>query len=313
MNDSNNHFPGIHVRAVRWALIVALLAYGALLWIYRADVAGGADSSGYLNAARLLSHGAIRVEPRIPPGVSEDPRIFKAFIPFGFRAGLDDRTMVPVYSIGLPIQMAAATMVLGEAHGPFVIVPLLAILGVALVYKLGRQFGLPRSGAAFGAMVLAASPIYVFQGLQPMSDLPSTVWVLAAIVAALEAHRDPRFSFLAGFAFGLAVVTRPTSTLAVLGLLFAMPWNLRSFVLVGLGGLPWAAFLLGFNTLAYGNPFQTGYGSNSQAAIYMSLGFLPERLRHYALWMAALFTPWLLAGWFASPAVRSIDPSDARC
>lgn len=307
MNPIDDHPADGRARTALSVLAVALLVYGAVLWIYRADVAGGADSSGYLNAARLLSHGVIRIEPRIPEGVTSDPRIFKAFIPFGFRAGLDDRTMVPVYSIGLPIQMAAATMLLGEARGPFVVVPLLAILGVALVYRLGRQFELPRSWAAFGAMVLALSPIYVFQGLQPMSDLPSTVWVLAAVVAALEARRDERFSLLAGFAFGLAVVTRPTSTLAVIALLIALPWTLRSFVMLGTGGMPWAAFLLGFNTLAYGNPFQTGYGSNSQAAIYMSLGFLPERLRHYGLWMMALFTPWLVAGWLASPAVRSID------
>ena len=46
---------------------VALLLYALFLALNSSNVAGGADSSGYLHSARLLASGRLTAELRTPP------------------------------------------------------------------------------------------------------------------------------------------------------------------------------------------------------------------------------------------------------
>ena len=71
------------------ALGLAVVAYAVFLVLNSAPIAGGADSSGYLNSARLLAEGRWTASPRpigTLPREALPPHIDR---PLGFRPSLD--------------------------------------------------------------------------------------------------------------------------------------------------------------------------------------------------------------------------------
>jgi hypothetical protein len=284
-----------------------LLGYAFLLCDKAVTCAGGSDSSGYLNAARLLARGRLSdaVEPLGRFNLSLD--FVRVFIPLGFSPGNEPGTMVPSYPLGLPLHMAAAGLVGGWALAPFWVSPLAAALCLLLTYGIGRELGMSRPFAVAAAVCLAVFPTFVWSGLQPMSDVPATAWALAAILAALRARRSPGAAWLCGAAFGMAVLVRPTNILLAVPLLLALPLEGRVFVRVALAGLPFAGFLLAANQIAHGGPFASGYGDISSA---FSLSYFPVRIRHYGYLLGALATPLLPIGWLGVAFVRSLPRRD---
>jgi hypothetical protein len=281
------------------AASVAFLGYAWLLLFHASFSAGGSDSSGYANTARLILTGRV-VEPvealkhlELPPG------FVRLFIPLGFEPGPRPGTMVPFYPPGFPFHVAFAALVGGWNYGPFVVSPLAALASVFLVYLLGRELGLSRLFSTAGAAVFALCPVFVFQAEQPMSDVVATMWSLAAILFALRSRRREIWAAAAGAAFGLAVLVRPADALLAVPLAFAIRLRPRALLWFLLGGAPFAAAFLGWNRLAFGHPFRTGYSDLGG----FSLSYFPERFRHYGGWLAKLMSPLLLAGW----ALVSVD------
>src|SRR5206468_9267783 len=123
-------------------------------------------------------------------GLGLPDRLGLALTPLAYLPGPRPRTMVPVYPPGLPLHMALAGLVLGWAQGPFVVGPLAAAGCLVLMFLLGRQLGLSSLASSVGAATLAACPVFVFEAVQPMSDVVATFWALAALVAALRARRS---------------------------------------------------------------------------------------------------------------------------
>ena len=291
-------------RLLAWGL---WLIYLVLLCSRASLSATGSDSSGYLNAARLLTQGKLSesVEPLRIFGLPQES--IRIFIPLGFSPGARPGTMVPSYPLGLPLQMAAAALVGGWTHAPFWIGPLSAAISLFLIYAVGREFGMKRGLAFASAALLAAFPTFLWIGLQPLSDVPATTWALAAMVMALRARRNARAAYLCGAAFGIAVLVRPTNSLLVLPLLLALPFERRILLRFVLGGFPFAAFLFTTNQIANGNPFRSGYGDVLGG---LSVGYFAVRIRHYAFWLSALGTPLLVLGWMAVAGVRSLPRRD---
>ena len=113
-----------------------------------------------------------------------------AFIPLGYRAGPKPGTMVPTYPPGLPLHLALLGTLGGWSFAPFLAGPIAAIASLLLLFGIGRELGLSRGFAAAGMAMLAASPIFFGMAIQPMSDVPATAWVLAAIYFGLRARRS---------------------------------------------------------------------------------------------------------------------------
>ena len=113
--------------------------------------------------------------------------------------------------------------------------------------------------------MLGLSPLFVFLSLQLMSDVPATVWVMAAVLAAWRSRERPWLGLVAGAALSLAVLVRPTNLLIALPVGLALGWRARRWLLFVLGGLPGAIFLGLINQTAYGSIFTTGYGQVSTA------------------------------------------------
>ena len=253
-----------------------VLLWASWLWAIGSRfevVAGGADSSGYLNSARLFAEGRWSTELRIPVEVRSVARPHE-FMPLGFTAGGGEGQAVPTYPPGLPLQFALAGVALGWTWGPLVVGLGLAAAFPILMVWAARELELSPVLALAGAGVLMVCPVTLFGALQPLSDLPAAVWSLAALVAALRAGRSPAqaggsslvWSMICGAAVAMAVAVRPTSALVIPALMVILG-HWRRWIGATVGGLPGALLLAVYQSVLYGHPLASGYGN-----IFAALG-----------------------------------------
>jgi hypothetical protein len=290
-------------------MAAALAIYGTHLYRHTCFAVGGLDSSGYANTARALSRGQL-VEPLDALGRFRLPdSIAAAFTPFGFVHGPRDGTLAPFYPVGLPLHLAAAGALFGWRTAPYLVSPLFAILSLVLVYLVGRRMGLAGWAAAGAAAILAACPVFVFQAIQPMSDVVATFWVLAALLCALKSRDDWRWALVAGVCIGAGVLVRPSNVLLAVPLVFALRWNSRAIAAFLAGGITFAAILLGYDSLCYGSPFETGYGMTGH---WGALAWANARTRvvDYAMWTSQILTPVVCLGWLGALFDRKIAARD---
>jgi hypothetical protein len=270
-----------------WLGFLGLLGYAVFMAWHSAVVAGGADSSGYLNSARLFAAGRLVADLRAPaemgPRASLDAM---HFLPQGFFPGRDKTQLTPTYPTGLPLHFAAAGRLLGWKLGPLLVELCAAISAVWLCYLAARELGLAAALAASGAIMLAAFPVFLFTSVQPLSDTLATAWSLAALYTALRARARACWAVGAGAALAMAVLIRPTNLLLVPALLVLLGLDWRRLALFGVGGLPGAAWLAFYNHVLYGHPLRSGYGETVLAAFDVSYG-VPTAI-HFIKWLALL-------------------------
>jgi hypothetical protein len=304
-----------------WPVVGLALAVAGLAWYFTLLVrhldaaAAGPDSSGYMNEARLIASGRVRmvIEPLRTLGL--DDSYGHLFTPFGFMVGRNG-TMVPTYPAGAPIHLAIAALLGGWNLAPFLVGPLAAIGTLVLMYVVGRQLELASWLSAAGAAALAAAPVMITHAVQPVSDVLATFWALAAISAALRANEKRGFALIAGAAFGIGVWVRPTNFLMALPLAFALRWRPSRLLPAVAAALPFGVGLMLLNADLYGNPLRTGYGSLIDV---LSWHALRKGFPLYITWIRDMLTPlvfpvglfvvldrrvdpwlrWLLAVWFA--------------
>jgi hypothetical protein len=290
------------IRGEFWLPALAFCLYGLILVHYSAPYAAGSDSSGYLNSARLLSQGNLSVPMRQVPGLNPETLSIYTYCPLGFNPRPDYATLVPSYSIGLPLLLAFVAQGVGWNLGPLLAMVLHALFGLWLVYRLGRELGLEPGWAWVGPLLLAASPLYIYMSLVVMSDVPATVWVTAAVLAAWKSRERPGLAALAGASLSLALLLRPTDLLAFIPMAIALGFSMRRWLLLAAGGLPGAIILGVVNHVAYGRFLTTGYGDLSTL---FSARNVPMTMVHYAVWMPALFTPLVVIA-VGLPALRPV-------
>jgi hypothetical protein len=302
---------------VRRPLIaVALLVYLALLVRYTCFAAGGSDSSGYLNAARVISRRQLKVRVAPLDTLHLDDRWRAAFVPLGFARAPEPKTMSPLYPLGYPMHLVPFGMAGGWKHAPYYVTPIMAVLCLMLTYSIGRELGLPDAHALAAAALLAVAPSFVYQALQPMSDVTATMWCLGAIRCSLLVARcsegrktsneqqtpindqrstsnDQRAAIFAGLAFAIAVWVRPSNLLLAPAIGFAMRWRVRALATAVAASLPLAVALWAVNHALYGSALLTGYGSVDTLVWWT---FPLERAPHYAKWLAVTETPLVFPG-----------------
>ncbi len=276
-----------------WLGLVALAGYLVFLGRHTAVVAGGSDSSGYLNSARLLADGKLLTDLRAPlefgPRGSHDPM---HFLPQGFFPFTDRALLTPTYPTGLPLHFALAGKLFGWTAGPWIVVLLAAGTTVGLTYLLGRDLGLSNALAMAGAVAMAAFPVFIFASIQPLSDTLATAWTLAALRGGLAARRSQAASLACGAALGIAVLVRPTNALLAPALLVLLGADLRKLALFVLGGMPAALWMAFYNHELYGSAFNSGYG---QIFLAFALHYGAPTTVHFAKWLALLLPTVLLA------------------
>jgi hypothetical protein len=296
-----------------WAPAAARLGVPLLLgWVFFAALwfgtyaAGGADSYGYLSQARLFAHG--RLTDTMPRHDRFDwPDVPATLTPLAYTRNTAPDVLVPVYPPGLPMMMAPLTLI--HANAPFVLVPLCAMLTVWLTVLIGRDLSEPAAGV-LGALLLGASPTFLLQAMQPMSDVPVAALWLGALLLARRA--TPRSAILAGAIASLAILVRPNLAplLAFVAAACAMASpasatsdgfatvseRVRCALRVLLAAIPGIVALAAIQAIRYGSPFGSGYGSFDDL---FGLENIAPNLARYPRWMAAAHTPliwlWLIA------------------
>jgi hypothetical protein len=280
------------ITKIHFLFAVFALCYGAFLAWYMCPYAGGSDSSGYLNSAKLLRSGRLAAEPRIPANFPAADFDRGAFTPAGFKAGVTAGEIVPTYAVGLPLQLAAVATLTGFEWAPLAINLLQAAALFWLVRTLARDFGVGPGWSMVAAGVLSLSPLVVLYSLQVMSDLPATVWAVAAVLGGWRSSRHWGWALAAGAAFALAVLVRPSNALLLVPVAIPLGWSWRNWLGFGVGGVPAGIFLSYYNLRLYGTPFTTGYGD---VRGMFSLAYVGPTLKHYAAWLPGLLTPFVLA------------------
>src|SRR5688500_9651939 len=262
----------------RFAIVGIFIAYAVLLFRNTSLAAGGPDESGYMNAARMIASGTLRLEVDALARLGLDPSFLDVFTPLGFNS-TGERSIVPAYPPGLPVHLLVA--------GHYVS-PLLALGCLLLTYALGRELGLTPAYATAAAAILAVTPQFILFALQVMSDVPATFWALLAVLLALKSERRPVLAIAAGAAMAIGVCVRPTNVLVALPVVLAMQGRLGLLLRAAAGALPPLIALLWFQNAVYGSPFATGYGTPGQVISFDGFG---EKLVFYSTWMARTLTP----------------------
>jgi hypothetical protein len=279
----------------RVAAAVTALATLCVGLVFGTYAAGGADSSGYLNEARLFSQLRVVAAPRLPGSWSEG--IYK-HTPLGFVPTPDRQHLAPIYPPGYPLLLAPAFAV--SERAPFWVVPLCGALVVWLTFALGRKLHEPAAGAA-SAVLVAVSPIFLYQVVQPMSDVPATAaWLLALYLARSKTLRG---AIGAGLAAGVAILIRPNLlplALFVCGTCLivgggAERW--RRAATCALAAIPCIIALGMIQYARYGSALASGYGSTGD--LFAMANVWPN-LDRYPRWMIETHTP-VVALFLAAP------------
>jgi hypothetical protein len=272
---------------------LCLAGYAGFLATKTTAAAGASDSSGYLNGARLLSQGKLRVELRLPPEfqppTAADQRVFT---PLGFVTAPQPTHMIPAYATGLPLHFAAASKLFGWRLGPKVVELLAATAAVWLCYLIAREVGVRPSLAAAGATTLALCPIFLFTSIQALSDTLATTWCVAAVYGALRARHSNGWVVVCSAAFSIAVLVRLTNLFLLPALLVLIGFEWRRLTRFLSAGLPAAMWLAYYNHHQFGSVAATGYGS---VADDFSWSNVWPTLIHFVRWLGCLLPAILLA------------------
>jgi hypothetical protein len=268
------------------ALLLAVFAAGVHWGTF---AAGGSDSYCYVHQAEGWATGHLQVvEPLALEAPWPDASLTLApagHIPSSTLRG----AAVPMCPAGLSIAMAPFV----RAGGVFLVVPLFGALLVWSVYVLGSRFS-RRVGLASAALV-ACSPAFLFQLMQPMSDVPAAaLWVMAAASATGASRRAP---LMAGLATSAAILVRPNLLPMgiVLGLYFLRKRSSRvgDSLMFAAASAPGCLAVALIQQMFYGSPLRSGYGSLD--ALFSTANIVPNAARYFT-WMWQSHTPaWLFA------------------
>lgn len=273
-------------------------------------VAGGADSYGYASQADLWAHATLRVEQPLMDQLPW-PAAREALAPLGYRPAVRGSAIVPVYGPGLPMVMAVFERAAGRS-AVFLAVPAMGALAVWATYLMGCRLAGRTVGVA-GAVLLATSPVFLYQVVQPMSDVPAAAWW--ALTLALLAGERRGAALGAGVSAGLALLTRANLAplFVVIGAYLAQAIRTdRSLagraaqrtILFAVGAIPGCLAVLALNTLWYGSPLDNGYGRFNY--LYEASNVWPN-LARYPRWLLDSQTPIVLLA-FAAPALLRPKP-----
>ena len=284
-------------RAIAAVLAVAL---GALGIAFATTAAGGSDSYGYVSQADGWMTGRLKIpEPWAASAPWKDALL--TFTPLGYRpgAGADAAAIVPSYSPGLPLLLAAAKSIGGQ-EAMFWVVPLSGAALVIATLGIGRRLGAPRAGLV-AAWLVATSPIVLFMIVSPMTDIPvAAAWNVALYFVLGESSSS---AAAAGVASAVAILIRPNLVFEAgpLGLWYLLrawrtgawrAWIGRACVYAACAGAGIAA-VAAINAYLYGSPFVSGYGTLGG---WFTLGNIARNARNYTHWLAYAHTPIVFVG-----------------
>ena len=287
------------------AALAAVVVCTGLIWSTR--VAAGSDAYGYVSQADLWLRGNLHIDQSFGASVPW-PLARWTFTPLGYRPEPDGYRIVPQYSPGLPLLMAAFKAIAGQC-AMFWVVPLCGGGLVFATYAIGRRIGRPIVGLA-AAWIVATSPTVLFMLMAPMSDVPAAAAWAVSIACAMG--ETPLAAGAAGAAAAIGILIRPNLSPIALIILAWIAWREAGAHRGVVGGaaravwflVPTAAGAIAvavINSHLYGSPFASGYDLTDG----FRLSYVVPNLRRYGWWLISAETPFALAG-FAALVVPSM-------
>ena len=289
-------------RAGQTTRFAAALAISAAAWTVVAGIlfgsyaSGGADSYGYVGQARLFAQG--KLTDTVPIRAEFVwPDVEATLTPLGFRVGRSRGVIAPLYPPGLPLLLAP--LAAWSETGIYLVVPAFGALLVWLTYRLGRSLGDPAAGAIAAALV-SVSPTFLYQLVQPMSDVPAAACWLAGLL--LGSRGTMSATALSGAVCSLAILIRPNlaplaGLVAVAAIFSTAELRLRRLLLFA-GALAPGLIVLGWiQNVRYGSPLASGYGTVSDG--FATRNIVPN-LARYPRWLTETHT-WFIWLSLAAP------------
>jgi hypothetical protein len=301
------------MRQLALALLLVAVVAAAVRW--GSFVAGGSDSYCYVHQAERWASllrpgfGGHAAGLQVPEPLALEAPWPDAPLTFAPAGHVPSRTvpgaLVPICPSGLSMAMAPL-LALGGPGAMFLVVPLFGALLVWATFTCGSRFG-SRVGLA-SALLIACSPPFLYQLMQPMSDVPAAaLWMFA--VAAVTGTK-PRAPVVAGIATAAAILMRPNLVpMAIpIGLFILLrperSWQerLQGVMRYAAAAAPGAIAVALIQREFYGSPLQSGYGSLEALFSVDRIG--PNAVRYFSwmtqthtyVWVLALAAPFLLPG-----------------
>ena len=289
------------------------LTAAATVWALAAGVvfgtfaSGGADSYGYVAQARLLAHG--RLTDTVPSSADYTwPDVESTLTPLGFRPGLIRGVIAPTYPPGFPLLLAPLAAC--SERLIYLLVPVFGALLVWIIYRMGAALGDPPAGA-MAAALLSVSPTFLYQVVQPMSDVPAAACWLGALLLAVRGTSYAAAG--SGAICSLAILIRPNlaplAGLIATAAIFSRPaLRLRRAFLFAGAVVPGLVTLGWIQNVRYGSPLASGYGALSDK---FSMQHIAPNLARYPRWLTETHTwfIWLSVAvpfWVARRAKRPL-------
>ena len=249
---------------------------------------GGSDSSCYALMAEAFARG--EVQPPLPLAETAPwSNATLTFAPAGFiPSPVRAAAASPICTPGFSLLMVPFRW-LGGRDGIFMVTPIAAGLLVWSVAVIASRLLNPLGGAV-AAVLVATSPIVLFQATQPMNDV-TTAMLWAAMIAVAAGRHKHRGVFV-GVLTGLAVLVRPNlAPLAGAVAVWAFFESRVVFLRFVFALAPFVAIVAVLNWALYGHPLRVGYGS---AGDLFSLSYVTTNLRHYGRALVETQTPFPL-------------------
>ena len=270
-SDLDDLFAVVSRRALLLITVVAIMA-ALMAAAFATRSVAGADASGYVSEAAMLGRGTLVYVDDL----ADLRRGFDAYLtsPLGWRPS-SETEQVPTYPPGLPLLMAIPHAVAG-VDGASAVVVVSAALAVMSTGLIAVRLGGGLAGI-LASVLLAFTPVFLHQAIQPMSDVPVTAaWTLCFLLL----QRGGRSDTLAGIACAAAVLIRPNLAPLAMVPLWMAERRVAFAGPVAVAGLGLAAL----QQVSYGSPFRSGYGATDE--LFALSNIVPNAGR-YAGWMLA--------------------------
>jgi len=293
-----------------WFGVAAAAATLAIGVAWGTGAVGGSDSYCYVGQAEMMAAGTLR-QP-LPLGFEPPWRDAGQLItPAGFvPSPVVPGGIAPICPAGLALVMAVP-IGFGWPSGLFLVVPLFGALGVWSAFVLARHLRDGMAGIAAASLAVVA-PVFLYQLVQPMSDVPAAALWTAAMALAVRGGAWRAAG--AGLLAGAAITMRPNlAPLAVF--VWALAWvgggeagrrgRLQRAVMTALATIPGVLVVAALQWRLYGSPLASGYGSLS---VLFSLAHIGPNLARYSRALLETQTPLVLLGVAAPWLARAPEP-----
>lgn len=279
--DLESAWRGCHHHTIWIGGIAA--ASTALVLASATHSAAGADASGYISESAMFARGQLFHRDELADVArGHDPFLTS---PLGWRPA-PGGLQAPTYPPGLPLLMAIPQALGGAAGASLVVIASAAIAIVATGWLAAQLAG--TIAGVIAAALIAFTPVFLYQAIQPMSDVPVTAAWMLCFGLLVHARRVGSSELAAGIACAIAVLVRPNlAPLAIVPLLLAQQKVLFAVPVAAAGVL-----LAAVQWTWYGSPLRSGYGAADELFAVSNISANASR---YFTWLIATAPVLLLA------------------